>query len=101
MATSGFRLGIEVEALLIPKDQKTLPLGQELEKFAALVAKSYNSMRDPRKNYSMRADIGRKYQGVEYQDWVLTNDITLKGDEKAMCMPKTWLFPPSLHQSIY
>lgn len=46
-------------------------------------------MRDAEKNYSMRANIGRKYQGVEYQDWVLTDDITLKGDVDTMCMPKT------------
>ncbi|KAK2607014.1 hypothetical protein N8I77_005726 [Diaporthe amygdali] len=86
MATSGFRLGIEVEALLIPYDQKVLPVGKGLAEFATLITKSYNSLRDPKKNYAMRADIGRKYQGVEYQDWVLTNDITLKGDEKMMYM---------------
>ncbi|KAI3394575.1 hypothetical protein diail_2566 [Diaporthe ilicicola] len=84
MATPGFRMGIEVEALLIPHDQKILPLGKELGDFARQIAKSYNSMRDPKTNYSMRADIGRKYEGVEYQDWVLTDDVTLKGDEKTM-----------------
>lgn len=101
MATSGFRIGIEVETLLVPKDQKTLPLGQDLEKFARLVAMSYNSQRDAKRNYPMRADIGRKYQGVEYQDWVLTDDITLKGDENAMCMLATWSCPSSPHQSMY
>lgn len=86
MANPGFRLGIEVETLLVRKDTKNLPEGNELDVFAKALAKKYNEMRDAQKNFSMRADVGRKYQGVEYQDWVLTDDITIRGDEDKYCI---------------
>jgi hypothetical protein len=82
MATSGFKIGIEVEMLLTLRGAQIVP---DLEHFANGLVKKYNQSTNGQYP-KMHSDIDGMYDGPnEYLEWSITDDASVRPTSPNQC----------------
>jgi|SRR3954451_1857408 len=86
MAASGFKIGIEMELLLSPRDQPQHS-NPDMDTFVDGLVKTYNRMTPPAFP-RMHSDINGTYDGPNNTlEWSVTQDVSLTEDLPNHCMP--------------